>query len=110
MQGTRTVLIKEIFRLWDEKKKFNKSGRRMNLEPNFLPFYLSIVFYLNVEPIFASLKHLRKFMVLENVGQLLSLKCRDCMDYICQASNHPNIPKHLSSALSSISIPWPGSC
>ena len=32
MQGTRTVLIKEIFRLWDEK---NKSGHPMNLEPNF---------------------------------------------------------------------------
>lgn len=76
---------------YSSKKSFGFGMRRTSLviqwtlNPIFELFYLSIVFYLNIEHICASSKHLRKFMVLENVGQLLSLKCRDCMNYICQA-------------------------
>lgn len=49
MQGSRTILIREVFRLHDEYK----TKRR---------------------PL--------KSLVLENVGAILSTKCRDCMEYV----------------------------
>ncbi|CAL1141004.1 unnamed protein product, partial [Cladocopium goreaui] len=49
MQGSRTILIREVFRLHDEYKT---KGRPL------------------------------KSLVLENVGAILSTKCRDCMEYV----------------------------
>ena len=62
-----------------------------------------------VERLSSKFEPLRKFMFLENVGALLSQKCRPCMDYMQQAPCSPS-PPNCPQLVSHCRRPQIGTC